>query len=282
MDGAMFVALAFCSKDRGAALDWMAHTGKFNQKNHTLVLFDASGEEPEIIGRESWKEVIHVPVYPVTSNWKSDASIRDAAGPNSMFRAAAEWFLKAGHPFLWMETDAVLVVDGGFDTIEAEYEACGKPYMGAIVVSNGLKHMSGIAVYPAKAGQETAFMLPMRYGRNEIAWDLASSKLVVSRAHNTALIHHRTRGNTEPWRTSAFICHPCKDGSLFMPKEVVEENPDEAPVKIEEETETIVGRIRFHVNALADIVGEVSSRKIAVHRELRAAKLMAKASGRAK
>lgn len=69
-----------------------------------------------------------------------------------MFQTACQYFKQqGGTPFLWLEPDCTLMHPHAIEQIQAEYSSKGKAFMGADV--NG-KHLSGIAVYPAKAQDE--------------------------------------------------------------------------------------------------------------------------------
>lgn len=156
-------------------------------------------------------------------------------GPNEMFlTASAHCYQNEIGPWLFLEPDAIPLVEGWLDKIEAEYKQSVKRYMGNLVPGDHplmpKVHMAGVGVYPWDAYRILSSLV-----RNAMtkAFDIVVAPVVVPEAHNTALIHHiwgetgrppifaeRNVPHTEVfcpqqiWPT-AVIFHRNKDGSLI-------------------------------------------------------------------
>src|SRR5208337_4343819 len=94
-------------------------------------------------------------------------------GPNLMFKAAMELMEREfpGSPMLWCEADTVPMRPTWLEEIEAEYAACGKPFLGQkITDSADFTYMTGTAVYPPNVRSYATFAaLP---GPNPVwGWD---------------------------------------------------------------------------------------------------------------
>jgi hypothetical protein len=221
----MHVILAYCHADLDQAKrwrDWVAELGGVSAHHiHTLTQADNARLDFSVFASST--DVIDYEKE--TSEWSSGASNtgRSAAGPNSMFRQAAwhaHYTFRA--PFLFIEPDCIPLAPDWLDRIETEYEACGKPFMGALVPRSAAgtpQHMSGNAVYPADVATRcTSIMLARHW-----AWDVAGAEQVVPMMHETKLIQHSFR---HPGFTSqdqfvtdvspeARVFHSCKDGSII-------------------------------------------------------------------
>lgn len=88
-------------------------------------------------------------------------------------------------PFMWCEVDCVPLKPGWWDAWEAEYKACGKPFMGFVVREPF--HLSGNAVYPPNFCKYTPHPLLCE----EVAWDVVDSAKVLPHTHHTKLYHHQ-------------------------------------------------------------------------------------------
>lgn len=106
---------------------------------------------------EREKIVAEVRSEPSWGYWQMDLPVERpdlgyAYAANMMFRAALECVeseFPGGRPMLWCEADTVPTRPSWFSEIAAEYESCGKPFMGAFHPHGDIPHMSGNAVYPA-------------------------------------------------------------------------------------------------------------------------------------
>lgn len=112
------------------------------------------------------------------------------AGPNSLFYTASLHISKnSKDPWFWCESDCIPLKPMWADMLQATYETCGKPYMGALVPCNkpGLpaKHLNGNAVYPA-----SAFDIMGRYCSGTKAFDIASAEAVIQHAADTFRVQH--------------------------------------------------------------------------------------------
>jgi hypothetical protein len=134
--------------------------------------------------------------------------------------------LTTRQPFLFMEPDAVPLCEGWIDAIEAEYRACGSPFMGDLVDLSksdvsGIDHMSGIAVYDWNLSITAPRLFNCNNGKEEFAWDIFAASDILPKMHRTNLIQHDwdryRRGDVDPSavREGAVIYHPDKQGVLF-------------------------------------------------------------------
>ncbi|HXP59477.1 MAG TPA: hypothetical protein VN829_03245 [Dongiaceae bacterium] len=144
--------------------------------------------------------------------------------PNQMFKAALELMAKEfpGSPMLWAEADTVPMHAGWLQEIEAEYAACGKPFLGQkITDAIGFEYLTGTAVYPPDCLKYPTFAaLP---GPDTLkGWDSQCAADTVPNAAESVTIRQVWR---PPVFTSANIddivpkgCalfHQCKDATLI-------------------------------------------------------------------
>jgi hypothetical protein len=142
--------------------------------------------------------------------------------------------LTTRQPFLFMEPDAIPLCEGWIDQIEAEYRACGSPFMGDFVdlsnssIPGGIDHMSGIAVYDCNLSVHAPRLFNCTNGKEEFAWDIWAASDIIPKMHKTGLIQHDWRGSGDKphqWRKNnvdpsfvnkgAVIYHPDKRGVLL-------------------------------------------------------------------
>lgn len=149
---------------------------------------------------------------------------------NYAFQEAAWHFYEEdGRAWFWMEADAVPLKEGWLEALAAEYWACGKPIMGAIVEGRG--HCNGTAIYPAnfpslstKAMQST-----------DVAWDWEMRAETIHLTHNSKLFCHiwgvegdrvsayggvpasfQNQSQVDRWVCpGAVVLHRAKDGTLI-------------------------------------------------------------------
>jgi hypothetical protein len=160
----------------------------------------------------------------VESDWKLDEQMRDAAGPNSLFRQAA-WFFylhRNSGPWLWLEPDCVPLVKGWDDTLEMAYKAGGQPFFGArMKFRTGDEYLSGAAIYPREAVTlAPALVTRSTWGQFpdlEIAFDVAGGAEVLRQTQASELIQLEYRNGTsatEP-RKGAVLYHGDRSGALL-------------------------------------------------------------------
>lgn len=90
-------------------------------------------------------------------------------------------------PWLWLESDVVILKEKWLDLIEAEYKSCGKLFMGDLVNVHGIPpHMSGVAVWPGEVVQYAGVALISQ----DVAFDMAAKDQVLPQMHKTNLIAH--------------------------------------------------------------------------------------------
>src|SRR5882724_4646700 len=127
----------------------------------------------------------------VISDWKTDSKIRDAAGPNSMFRQAA-WFFyfhQGLGSWLYLEPDCVPLKKDWIEQLEADHFANGKPISGAKMEWGDEPYLNGVAIYPAnvlnEAPQLVTQVMWQQHPEMEVAFDVAGRNHVLQKAHLT-------------------------------------------------------------------------------------------------
>lgn len=189
----MIAVIPFCSADEREAkklLEWILELG--GCRNHScLLVVDAEvdwsvGREALTIANKAFRSA------------KIIATHKQFDGPwplpqNQMFRFTAEYVeTHIKESWLWLEPDAIPLCPKWLETLDAEYQVVGKPYMGKVMpFENGKPLMpstvlGGVAIYPAKTFSELGNCILTRINT---AWDVTSSFLTVPQAHDTGLIH---------------------------------------------------------------------------------------------
>lgn len=146
------------------------------------------------------------------------------AGANALFKSALETVerMLPGHPMLFCEADTVPMRAGWVDSIEAEYIACGKPFMGAFQDCKDIPHMSGNAVYPPDWREKAPSLALLPFPRPEQGWDSMCAHDIVPQMHVAKTIQQEwicppfTEENVNRivWPTTALF-HRTKDGTLI-------------------------------------------------------------------
>lgn len=175
----------FCKKDFDRATEWLQWAGELGfNKSHTIILHPAmelGKDHPQLeeLARKAFEHVLVEPDREGHTGWPE--------GPNCAFRQAA-WYFYGKHPWLFQENDAWPLCADWLDRIEAEYKACGKPFMGDISpAGHGYdQHMSGVAVYPANTPDWSAKTVTC----SAVAFDIADPFPIVQNMHRTQLIQH--------------------------------------------------------------------------------------------
>lgn len=187
----MIAAFPFCASDLQAAkklLKWIEVLG--GCQNHTALLVSDCGVnwsdamEIRALAEKSFKKVWMTATSKSVQGWPQ--------GPNSMWRTAAECVEADLHEsFFFCEPDCIPIKPRWLDEIEIAYRSCGKPFMGALVVSDvpSLPRVSlaGNAVYPADAASRLRAVLDAQSAR---AWDVASAEVAVPQSAHSRLIQH--------------------------------------------------------------------------------------------
>lgn len=180
------------------------------------------------IAKDTFKSSKLVTIAPKNIGWPK------AAYETFLFAAK---YVQANYkvPFLWIEPDCVFMRRGVLDSIEREYQTCGKPFMGVIApggqVGLPVRYLNGVAVYPANAYEIIA---PIVAKNPEKAWDISMADAVVPQAHNSSLFVNlwgqkdnpptfgEIRDLTHPERktlgaipSTCALFHRSKDGSLL-------------------------------------------------------------------
>jgi predicted GH43/DUF377 family glycosyl hydrolase len=124
-------------------------------------------------------------------------------------------------PWFWWEGDAVPLVAGWLDKLNAEYVSGAKPFMGHIV--DKLGHMNGVAVYPWNVIEYSSSAMITRHA----AWDVALKNETIDITHKAnKLMVHFPRFNGIKFsftdrkaldrlkKDGAVLFHGCNDGTL--------------------------------------------------------------------
>ncbi len=103
------------------------------------------------------------------------------AAANALFKEALELAEKLfpGAAMLWCEADTVATRPTWFDEIAAEYESCGRPFLGAFHSVGPIPHCSGNAVYPANWRELSPCLAGLPGPKPEQGWDSACAFEVV-------------------------------------------------------------------------------------------------------
>lgn len=222
----MNICQAYNTADRPRAIEWLEQCKRWNAlAKHTLYLLPAFDcpPIPEIVPFVGLTDYLQI-----SSNWRSADGVKhaDAAGPNSVLRTFARHFYdnKLG-PWFFIEPDCIVLKPDSFDKWEAEYLACGRPYMGGFAPAP-VPHINGNMTLPQNAALLTTLMLPMRSddGTRDIAFDVAAAREILPQAHATDLMQHLWRGpsftSQEDFdariRKDALFFHQCRDGSIYQ------------------------------------------------------------------
>ena len=143
--------------------------------------------------------------------------------PNFMVKAALELMESdyPGRPMLWMEADCVPMRAGWVQGIEAEYKACGKPFLGDHVLGVEVPHLTGVAVYPPD-WRAKAPSLATAIKKPDWGWDSQCSFETLPQSHRSKTIRQVWRPRPflpETWRSvvgdDTLLFHQCKDGTLL-------------------------------------------------------------------
>ena len=227
----MLVVLNYSHVDRQRALEllrWIGELGGAHGHELLLGLNRLSiGSESELVD-EAKKHFDNVGVTAPPDE--------DERGwpysPNHAWRHVVYWVReRIQKDFLWLEPDCVpLPLPNGklwIDEISKAWDARpqGKHFMGCDVnVSGSKRHMSGIAVYPAKVVAFTRRMPEL----NGEAWDMFFAEEFFQFSHFTPLVQHvqhhpgypdiptfPTQESLSIIRPETVLWHRCKDGSLI-------------------------------------------------------------------
>ncbi len=154
---------------------------------------------------------------------KDDAWDKWPESPNWMVGKAGRDIVD--EPWLWIEPDAVPMVKGWFQALEAEWTRArenGKWFVGDRVdVENVPLHMSGVGIYPPNVIEHAGLMLIS----HEIAWDVQAAGQIIPKFYESRLIVHNWKH--EPFKNQGevdnllaqhpdcVLFHADKSGSLI-------------------------------------------------------------------
>jgi hypothetical protein len=205
-------------------LDYMEQLS--GQLKRTVYLLPFKGLDIRLVTSRAEKAFADVQVIKdsegVSSDWVKDEKIRDAAGPNSLFRQAAWYFhfKPMLGPWLYLEPDCVPLVATWDDQLEAAYRLSGRPFLGAPMKwQNGDEYLNGAAIYPQNAVTLAPLLVTRtmwnEFPEKEIAFDIAGGPEVLRRSNFTDLIQLEYRSDAPAVRNGAVLFHGDRSGKLF-------------------------------------------------------------------
>lgn len=181
----MTVAFPFYQGDVAPLRELLLWIGQLGgaRNHHALLVADAGTQ---------WSDCVSIlefasPIFrKVDLTATEQSTLGWPAGPNALFRHAAEHMAKVGKPFLWLEPDAIPVKQNWLDLIDIAYMQCGKPFMGRYYKNEtaGLPSimLTGIGVYP----HDVLLRWPQPF--NAEAFDVSMSRTLLNQSANTELI----------------------------------------------------------------------------------------------
>src|SRR4026207_2334986 len=202
--------MAFTEKDVDQVQRWLTWVEELGgMMGHALFLMPFKGMKPTL------KTNIPFTVVPdeqgIMGDWADTkiTDVRDASGPNSMFRQFAWYFHPINKqaplgPYMWIEPDCVPTRPGWHDELAAEYATCGSPFMAAFgkgVAELYPDHPTGNMILPERAAEMSRLLMLPSYvqviGNErtvEYAFDVACAADVLPRCHFTKKLQHVFRG----------------------------------------------------------------------------------------
>lgn len=182
---------------------------------------------------------------------------------NLMFQRAARHVAESvKKPWFWCEPDCVPLVPGWLDKWEAEYKACGKPYMGFIVKEP--PHLTGCAVYPP----DISIYSPHPLLCEQVAFDVVDVGKIIPNAHHTKLYHHQWFYGVPPqpansYSSAATTFKTVNDLNIISPSAVLFHRNKDGTL-IERLRERMKNPVRVEAPKIApQIASEVASQKAA-------------------
>lgn len=235
----MIAALGVSHKDAILAeqwLKWVAHlcnqpTGESH--GHKLLVFCSAQ-----VNKEQWRALVAAcgegpRMFSCACTWAADEhEVGYPAAASHLFLRTMEHCEQfyPGEPILWCEADTVPMRAGWFQEIAAEYDTCGKPFMGVVVKGHGFDHLGGNAVYPAD-WRVKAPLLANVLNAPDVFWgpgkgqafDTYATPETLPQAHDAKTIQQiwrpplpiRREWATENIRPETALFHQDKSGSLI-------------------------------------------------------------------
>lgn len=180
------VALPFSNKDAPLQIEclkWMYEMGQ-DPCYDCLLTYDHSCIQPFAVQMQEAARLVFdkvmVLVYPVPK------SVSWPQAPNWAFQKTANHFHRViKRAWLWKEPDMIPLKPDWVDQLQAEYQRCGKLFMGSVVP--GMHHCNGTAVYPAN----TPEICPSAMTCVNYAFDTSMAKEMMPHCHDaTRLMAH--------------------------------------------------------------------------------------------
>lgn len=214
----MIIVLPVCAKDIHLAISNLEWCLELDGKTpfHCLIVherdFDVSALES--LASQYFLSVKHLTYLTL----KGD--LRWPRVPNHVWRTVARHFSEhINEPWFWWESDAVPVQKDWLSSLAAEYEQCGKPFMGAWTTFGGHGYMPGVGFYPARV---PSFSVNC-FLTDDFPWDRILGLNINNKIHviNHLLCHTIEPVDFKDWKTvkahitgTTLLFHKCKNLSL--------------------------------------------------------------------
>lgn len=145
---------------------------------------------------------------------------------NYIFRTALEMVSREhpGRGMLWCEADTVPMRPTWLAEVQAEYQSCGKPFMGDFVIHPksvaGIDHLTGVAVYSPQWRKYAPSLAMLPAPRPEQGWDSSCSHETLPQAARSKTIQQIWRYGTKDAQPgsilpSTALFHQCKTGAVI-------------------------------------------------------------------
>lgn len=222
----LVVVLAVCHNDFHIAEKWLAWAAFLSLNAivapYRLVVWCTKSLESELMARlfeQTRKFDFYVEIAETPTLYEQGYT----PSANFMFRTALEHCERfyPKHAVLWCEADTVPMHSGWVGEIEAEYQECGKAFLGDFHDCT-IPHMTGNAVYSPDWRKLAPSIARLPQPKPEQGWDTQC-------AHETVPQMARSKTIQQIWRPpvitgewvhgnineSTGLFHQCKDGSLI-------------------------------------------------------------------
>lgn len=196
-------------------LKWISELG--GCPNHDLLIVSTPSADIDTLieAAKGWRKVTP---YKTHDEW-----VGHPFGANRLFQHAVRYVehFKLG-PFLWLEPDAIPLKEGWLDSLEAEYKASRKVFMGHHSRKDGeAPHMNGVGIWNRVSElAPTSMSIPDKVFA---AFDVEAGPEMIPHLHETRLIQfeykkeeERLQDRTLSWlREDAVLWHTDKTHGLI-------------------------------------------------------------------
>jgi hypothetical protein len=193
----MMVVLPFYNGDAEILiknLEWMVRMG-MGKTHDCLLSFDDSTTK-ELV-RHIFNRATHVFSKVFKTSYRMGHGLRF---PQTFaWQHAARAMEQIGRSWLWCEPDMIPLKPNWLTVLQNEYDRCGKPFMGSMVVGiMPMNHLNGTAIYPPN----TPALLPVTMATLDNAWDIQMAPEMMHLAHDADNIMHHL------WGIVSGVFHP--------------------------------------------------------------------------